>query len=655
MTSPMGLNEEIDSSSNAADCENAFVKGKDLLLSDRILIPFNPKLDLVVTADASPYGVGALISHRLPDNSERPVAFASRTLSPQEQRYPQIEREALALVFAVKKFHTFLYGRHFLMVTDHRPLTYLLGPTKNIPTLAAARVQRWAIILSTYNYDLVYKKGSEIPNADALSRLPCGNNSCDDDEGEVNFFAATDELPITYKEISTATRYDPILSKVLDFTMHGWPNSTNDAQLTPYITRSSELSVDRDCLLWGRRVIVPEPYRKEIMMLLHKEHPGETRMKSLARSYVWWPNLDRDLEGVVKTCKICQTTRNSSSLTPLQQWSWTKHCWQRIHVDFATFDTKDFLIVVDSYSKWLEVFHMKTTTSSKTIEKLRSCFSAYGLPCTLVSDGGPQLTSQEFNDFLRANGILHVVTPPYHPASNGLAERAVQTTKRSFLRQLLEDDQSNKSRTLQHRIDSFLFTYRNTPHTITGSTPAELFLRFKPRNHLSLLKPHLPSDLNKKIIKIENTSNKRRGSARFFCVGEKVFVRSVRQEKVNWLPGTIVEIVSPVTYMAQVDGRIRFVHADHLRPNLCRTEEEDVTIIPLPQPQIHQEVLSSPVHDRSPQNRQSLLKSPVTDVINHQIQKEVQPEKGKLIGPRSPTETVRRSQRERRPPVKFDL
>ncbi|XP_054280194.1 uncharacterized protein K02A2.6-like [Macrosteles quadrilineatus] len=448
------------------ECERAFQKSKELLLTNKVLIPFNPKLDIVVMADASPYGVGGVISHRLPDGSEKPIAFGSRTLSVHEARYSQIEKEALALVFVVKKFHTFLYGRRFILATDHRPLTFLLGHNKSIPTLAAARIQRWALTLAAYDYELVYRKGSDMCNADAMSRLPC-NVDCNPDE-VVAFFSSIDEMPITFKEISLATRHDPVLSKVLDYTLNGWPSYNNNPQLKPYFSRSTELSVEQDCLLWGRRVVIPAPHRKEVLALLHKEHPGESRMKNLARSYVWWPNMDNDLEEMVKNCFICQSTRNSLQLAPLQQWSWPKHCWQRIHIDFASFHNKEFLIIIDSFSKWMEVFYMTSITSAKTIEKLRTCFSAYGLPSTLVSDGGPQLNSKEFDDFLKANAILHVVTPPYHPASNGLAERAVQTTKKSFIRQLLHDEKSGEPRALQHRIDSFLFAYRNTPHSTTG-------------------------------------------------------------------------------------------------------------------------------------------------------------------------------------------
>ena len=131
-------------------CKKSFNWAKQAIASSKILVHYDPKLPIKVAADASAYGIGAVLSHILEDNTEHPVAFASRTLSPSEKNYSQIGKEALALIFAVKKFHQYLYGRHFTLVTDHKPLLAILGPKKGIPPLAAARLQRWAFQLSAY-------------------------------------------------------------------------------------------------------------------------------------------------------------------------------------------------------------------------------------------------------------------------------------------------------------------------------------------------------------------------------------------------------------------------------------------------------------------------------------------------------------------------
>ena len=153
-------------------CQNSFDQAKKTLVSSDVLMHYNPDLPIVMAGDASTYGVGAVIAHVLPNGTERPVAFATRTLTNSERNYAQVEKEALSLIFGVKRFHSYLYGRTFTIIADHKPLTAILGPKKGIPPLAAARLQRWAWILSAYQYDLKFRPTGQHGNADGLSRLP---------------------------------------------------------------------------------------------------------------------------------------------------------------------------------------------------------------------------------------------------------------------------------------------------------------------------------------------------------------------------------------------------------------------------------------------------------------------------------------------------
>lgn len=131
----------------SAECENSFQQFKQVLVSDLMLTHYNPKLQIIVSADASMQGLGAQISHVMPDGTEKPVAHASRSLTAAEKNYGQIEKEVLALVFAVKKFHPMVYGRKFLLRTDHRPLLAIFGSRKGIPVHSASRLQRWALTI----------------------------------------------------------------------------------------------------------------------------------------------------------------------------------------------------------------------------------------------------------------------------------------------------------------------------------------------------------------------------------------------------------------------------------------------------------------------------------------------------------------------------
>ena len=188
----------------------------------------------MLACDTSPYGVGAVLFHRVGD-TERLVAYASRALTPAEQKYSQLDKEALSIVFGVKHFHQFLFGRSFTILSDHKPLQYLLGETRGILPVVSARVQRWALMLSAYSYDISYKPGASHANADGLSRLPVANTICEVPlPGDVLLvFRTLEGTPITASQIRQWTDTDPVLSHVRRNLLSGWVKS-DDPELRPY-------------------------------------------------------------------------------------------------------------------------------------------------------------------------------------------------------------------------------------------------------------------------------------------------------------------------------------------------------------------------------------------------------------------------------------
>jgi Integrase zinc binding domain/Integrase core domain len=295
--------------------------------------------------------------------------------------------------------------------------------------MAAARVQRWAMLLSAYRYTIKYRKGMEIGLPDYLSRNPDKESSQVPEV--IAAFREIDEVPLSHREIAKSTQVDPILSKVIQHLQHGWPEKPRDENLQPYYVRRNDFSVGDNCLLWGRRVVVPTVLRNEILKLLHSQHNGIVRMKMLARSCCWWPKIDQDIEKTAKTCQQCACHSRAESKTSFSDWPRARATenFERCHIDFFHLFGQVYFLLIDARSKWIEVEKMSTTTAGDVIGVIRAVLARFGLIVTLVADNGPPFGAEEFTKFLKNNNIRLEHSPPYHPESNGLAKRAMQTCK----------------------------------------------------------------------------------------------------------------------------------------------------------------------------------------------------------------------------------
>ncbi|CAH8556634.1 unnamed protein product [Dicrocoelium dendriticum] len=560
-------------------CQQAFEKLKSLLKSDLLLTHYNPNLEIILTTDASSYGIGAVISHRFPDGSEKAVAHAARALTPSEKNYSQIEKEALAIVFAVQKFHKMIYGRRFTLVTDHKPLLAIFGSKKGIPAYTASRLQRWATLLLGYEFNMRYSSTDSIGQADALSRLIDTSRREPEDAVIASITTDTDishmiqdavsTLPLTARMVQAATSRDTLLQKVLTYTRQGWPKQCPDKSLAQFFTRRDALSEVDACLFFADRLVIPEVLRQRVLRQLHKGHPGIARMKALARSYVFWPSMDSQIEDIGRSCSKCCSVSKLPVRTTLQSWPRPESPWSRIHVDFVgPVEGTFFLVIVDAYSKWPEVTVMRNTSSNSTILALKRLFSQYGLPQTIVSDNGSQFTSYQFADFCAQNGIQHMRTAPYHPQSNGQAERYVDTLKRALLK-------SKGEGTLDERLENFLLNYRVTPNPNApdGKSPAEALMGRRLRTTLDLMTPKRPPIHHTNSL-METHYNKRHGARhRNFRIGDAVFAAFHQGRQISWIPGQVVGRRGKVMYDVRVGRQLWVRHANQLRPRITRIQE----------------------------------------------------------------------------------
>jgi transposase InsO family protein len=425
------------------------------------------------------------------------------------------------------------------------------------------------LVLAGYSYDIEFKPTAKHGNADCLSRLPMGFDPKFERQQTYDSIVCQlqqtqiEQLPVSAREIREATRKDPVLCQVLQLIQNGWSSRETDKELTPYKTRKDELACQSGCLMWGLRVIIPLKLRNRVLLQeLHSAHSGMVRMKALARMHVWWPGIDAEIEQMARQCDACAVQSSDPAKAPLHSWEYPSKPWQRLHIDFAgPFLGRMWLIVVDAYSEWPEVIPMQTTTSEKTIAALRNIFAIHGLPEQLVSDNGPQFTSGEFQGFCQTNGINHILVAPYHPSSNGKAERFVQTFKAAMRKS------QKGGKDWEKNLSTFLLNYRITAHATTGMPPCELLMKRPLRTRLDIMRP----DVKKTVEQAQSRQKKAYRSSnqmKEFNEGEPVWARNYHDGD-KWIPATVVQKQGPLTYKVRVNDSLTWKrHVDQLKPRV---------------------------------------------------------------------------------------
>lgn len=526
-----------------SEMDKAFEMVKAEMCSPRILVPFDPTRILLLATDASSHGISAVLSHRYDDNTERPIAYYSRTLTDTEKRYTQLEKEALGIKEGVSRFFYYLFGRRFELITDSKPLVSILSPSKALPPLAAMRMTHYSMFLQSFNYDIKYRNTNEHGNADMLSRLPTKSEDfvAPQETHDILLIEIRDSVPLDVTKIAEMTRNCEVLRPILE-----WLQGMTTIPRIRWRMDLSELTVVKNVIFRGHRVVIPVACRTQVLDMLHEEHFGSDKMKELARRYVWWDTVNADIEQVARSCTICAQNAKQPNRT-FHPWEPAENPFDRVHLDYAgPIDGQYLFLLVDAHTKWLEVSAAPTKTTETTLKHLREIVARFGLPKVIVTDNDPTFKSEDFKKFCRSNGIKAKNSPPFHPASNGQVERYVCTTKQA-LKKIKDEGEKDLHTALQR----FLFRHRMVPSSSTRKTPAELMLGRQLRSRLDLLAEQPPSPFEP----TESTKYK---------AGDNVMSRSYNDKR-KWIPGIVIKPQGRKVVLVESEGRTSLRHHNQLQ------------------------------------------------------------------------------------------
>lgn len=562
------LKKDVYFTWNAAHDE-AFNALKQALVSSPVLSYYDPDADLTLSVDSSSYALGAaLLQHG------KPVAYASRTLTSTQQGYSQIEKECLAVCFGAEKFRNFILGRDSVKVqTDHKPL---LGVFKKPLHKVPARLQRMLLTLQSYTFNLVHVPGKELYLADLLSRQ-VAQSGCDletdfDTELELQVCLVMEHLPVSdqcFKMIKCATDQDETLVELKAHLRNGWVThkALQEAIKPYYQLRHSLVEVD-GVIFHGDRILVPSKLKSDMLCRLHTGHPGTSRMLSRAEMSLFWLGINQDVKKFVSSCSTCQKYQPNNVKLPLTYKEVPALPWQEMAGDVCEIKNHQYLVLVDALSNYIEVAHLSSLKSAEVIKHMKSVFARHGVPLKIFSDGALYFDSELFRNFASEWGFTHVMSSPHYPKSNGLAESAVKTIKKIFIK-ATDANEDPYLALLQHR---------NNPRGDVHS-PASILMGRNLRTNIPCavdhLLPKLTYERDRDVLKQQKEKAKYHHDLTAqrrppYASGQPVWFKKMPDS--TWSPGIISELVGYNSYWVEGGGGGRYRRNEsHLRPRLTET------------------------------------------------------------------------------------
>ena len=550
--------------------DSAFHKIKETLSAAPVLTFYDVTKPIVITCDASKSGLGAALLQE-----DKPIAYASRALSDAETRYAQIEKELLAVVFAFHKFHQYVYGKEVQVESDHKPLEMIV---RKPLSAAPPRLQRMLLQLQKYTFDLRFKPGKDMVLADTLSRAFISGDPTDtnlEEELACAVHLVVENVPISdarLDEIKQTTKSDATMSTLRATIQDGWPDKMSQVpkEIREFWNFRDELCETDGLILKGGRIVIPPGMRQEILKKLHVSHLGIVKYKERARDVVFWPGMSKAIDEMISKCDTCQEYRASNPKEPMVIGQIPTKPWEIVATDLFSWNGNDYLLLVDYYSRFIELAKLSDTKSQSVIDHSKAIFARHGIPSIVRSDNGPQYSANEYKQFSKAWGFTHITTSPYHSQSNGLAEKSVQIIKRLL------------SKARQEGTDPYLglLEYRNTAIDNIGS-PAQLSMSRRLRSVIPTTSQHLKPTVIDPSVVIERLKQKQALRKKQYDKGARELPSLRQNEQVrmqvqnHWIPASVVQEAStPNSYVVQTpNGKIYRRNRKHLLKSDNQTNE----------------------------------------------------------------------------------
>ena len=447
----------------------------------------------------------------------------------------------------IENFHLYVYGTHFALVTDHKPLETIYGNPRSKPS---ARIERWVLRLQPYSFKVEYRAGDE-NHADYMSRHPTDRSISTHSkisEEYVNFLTKH-AVPraMTLKEIIEATNADKTLNGLrAAIRLNRWDSDI----VAPFRKVKDELTVTpENIILRGTRIVLPEALQQRAVDIAHESHQGLSKVKALLRTKTWFPGIDDLAKRTVDQCIPCQATGKPNNPEPLRMTDMPSGPWQKVHLDFygPLPSGEHLLVCIDRYSRYPEVKIVRSTKAASVIPRLDKIFSVHGLPHQVISDNGPPFNSTEFARYMDTLGIQFDPTTPKWPQGNAEVERFMQPLGKAIQTAHAEN------KVWQQELYRFLLQYRSTPHSTTQVPPAELLFNrtvcgklpiLHPRKVINKHKQAQTKDKERREYNKQYADRKRHTKPSTIDVGDTVLVRQEKQNKLttkfNQTPYTVI-------------------------------------------------------------------------------------------------------------------